>query len=313
MRTKEFELLMRDGNELYTYKWEPEEGKEILGAVQLVHGSCEHSKRYTGFAEFLTSNGFIVYSSDLRGHGFSVASKDDLGYLADKSGWNIVVEDLYEINKYIKAENPGIKVIMLGHSMGSFLARHYAISHGKELDGLIATGTAHNGGLILKLGLFLASRSIKKKGLKFRNLTLNSMSYDSFSNQFKPIRTKQDWLSRDEKIVDEYIEDDLCGFVFTNAAFKDMFEGLLFITNRENIKRTPKELPILLLSGDRDPVGGNGKMVVKAYEEYKTIGVEDVQMKLYKDMRHEILNEINKELVYKDILVWINNILITPR
>jgi alpha-beta hydrolase superfamily lysophospholipase len=134
------------------------------------------------------------------------------------------------------------------------------------------------------------------------------MSYDSFSNQFKPIRTKQDWLTRDKAIVDKYRSDELCGFVFTSSAFRDMFDGLLFITDKNNIGKTPKNLPILLLSGEKDPVGGNGKMVVKAYEEYKKAGIPNVQMKLHKDMRHEILNEIGKEEIYGDILAWINKL-----
>jgi alpha-beta hydrolase superfamily lysophospholipase len=159
---------------------------------------------------------------------------------------------------------------------------------------------------MLRLGKFLAERDIKKNRIKHRNQILNKLSYDSFSNQFKPIRTKQDWLTRDEKIVDKYIEDELCGFVFTSGGFRDMFDGLLFITDRNNIKQTPSKLPILLLSGKKDPVGNNGKMVVKAFNEYKAAGVKDIKMKLYEDMRHEILNEIGKEEVYKDILNSLN-------
>jgi alpha-beta hydrolase superfamily lysophospholipase len=134
------------------------------------------------------------------------------------------------------------------------------------------------------------------------------MSYDSFNNQFKPKRTNFDWLSRDEAIVDKYVEDDLCGFVFTSSAFRDMFEGLLFITDKNNIAKTPKDLPVLILSGDKDPVGGNGKMVKKTYEEYQKAGLINAHMELYENMRHEILNEIGKEEVYGDILAWINNI-----
>jgi alpha-beta hydrolase superfamily lysophospholipase len=308
MNGMEFKLKMRDGHESVTYRWEPEVNKQPIGVVQLVHGSCEHSKRYTDFAGYLTSNGYIVYSMDLRGHGLSVQSKEDLGYFAENNGWNMVVEDIYELTRFIKEKHSGLKLIMLGHSMGSFLARHYASVHGNELDGLIATGTAHNSKLLSKLGKFLAERDIKKNGSRNRNMTLNSMSYDSFSNQFKPIRTKQDWLTRDEAIVDKYRSDELCGFVFTSSAFRDMFYGLLFITDKNNISKTPKNLPILLLSGDKDPVGGNGKMVVKAFEEYKNAGLSKVQMKLYKDMRHEILNEIGKEEVYEDILNWVNKL-----
>ncbi len=306
MKTSEFKLKMKDGCENYMYMWGPEEGKEIHGIVQLVHGSCEHSRRYFNFAEFLTDNGYIVYANDLRGHGLTVKDNKELGYFGEEDGWHTVVEDLYEITKFIKNKHKNLKIIVLGHSMGSFLARHYAAVHGTEVNGVIATGTAHNPRLVLKFGRMLAERDIRKNGPKHRNETLNKMSYDSFSDQFKPIRTKQDWLTRDEKIVDEYIKDELCGFVFTSSGFRDMFEGLLFITDRNNIKMTPKELPMLLLSGKRDPVGANGKTVVKAYKEYKKAGIKNINMKLYDDMRHEILNEIGKEEVYGDILSWIN-------
>lgn len=308
MRSMEFTLTMKDGYDCYVYRWMPDENVKIVGVIQLIHGSCEHSKRYNDFAKFLTENGYIVYSNDLRGHGFSAKSKEDLGYFGDNNGWNIVVEDLYELSLYIKEKHRGLKLIIIGHSMGSFLARHYAIVHGTEINGIIATGTAHNPKILLKLGRFLAKRDIRKNGFQHRSTLLNKMSYDSFSNQFKPIRTKQDWLTRDENIVNEYIEDDLCGFIFTSSAFKDMFDGLLYITNRKNINKTPKEIPLLLLSCEKDPVGGNGKMVQKACEEYKKAGLKNIQMKLYKDMRHEILNEIGKEEVYKDILNWINSI-----
>ena len=308
MKSREFNLTMRDGHKSYIYKWEPEDDEKIIGVVQIVHGSCEHSKRYVDFARFLTSSGYIVYSQDLRGHGFSVSKEEDLGYFAAENGWGKLVDDLNEVVKFIKKEHMGLKRYILGHSMGSFLVRHYAIVYGETIDGVIATGTANNPRFILSFGKLLSERYVKKGRGKHKNELINKISYDSFSNQFKPIRTKQDWLTRDEKIVDEYRHDKLCGFVFTSAAFRDMFEGLLFITDKNNIKNMPKDLPILLLSGKSDPVGNNGKMVEKAYKEYKKYGINNIKMKLYEDMRHEILNEIGKEEVYKDILIWINDI-----
>lgn len=307
MISNEVKILMRDGQESHIYKWEPDGDKEVLGVVQLIHGSCEHAKRYTDFAQFLTNNGYVVYANDLRGHGLSAKSSDDLGYFAEENGWNMLLEDLYELTRFIKEEQKDLKIFIIGHSMGSFLARHYAMIYGTEINGLIAIGTAHNPRAMLKFGKFLAERSIKKDGGKYRNYTLNRLSYDSFCNQFKPIRTKQDWLSRDEKVVDKFRADEKCGFVFTSSAFRDMFNGLLFITDKNNIKNTPKDLPILLISGDKDPVGSNGKMVKKAYEEYKKAGIKNIHMKLYKDMRHEVLNEIGKEKVFEDVLKWINS------
>lgn len=307
MRSSEFSIIMKDGQENHIYKWEPEEDINVLGVIQLVHGSCEHAKRYINFAQFLTDKGYVVYANDLRGHGLSVKSNDDLGYFSEKNGWHILVEDLYELTKFIKKEQESLKFFILGHSMGSFLVRHYAIQYGTEINGLIAIGTAHNPRAMLKFGKFLAERSIEKNGGKYRNYILNRLSYDSFCNQFKPIRTKQDWLSSDEKVVDRFIADEKCGFVFTSSAFRDMFDGLLFITDKNNIIKTPKDLPIFLISGDKDPVGRNGRMVNKAYEEYKKVGINNIQMKLYKNMRHEILNEIGNEKVYEDIIKWINS------
>ncbi|WP_300384544.1 alpha/beta hydrolase [Clostridium sp.] len=307
MEFKESYMTMRDGEKLYINKSIPRKEEEPVGVICIVHGSCEYSKRYNHFISYLVSNGYIVYSYDLRGHGLSNKENETLGYFGESNGWNKLIYDLDEIINLIKNENEKLNLYLLGHSMGSFIVRHYSSMFSKKIDGIIATGTAHNSRLILRTGKLLAEIDIKKNGSKHRNKLLNKISYDSFSNKFKPIRTKQDWLTRDEKIVDEYIEDNLCGFIFTSDAFKDMFEGLLFITDKDNIENTRKNLPILLLSGGSDPVGDNGKMVKQSYKEYKKCGIINIEMKLYKGMRHEILNEIGKEEVYKDILIWINN------
>ncbi|WP_207643664.1 alpha/beta hydrolase [Desnuesiella massiliensis] len=308
MRTNKFKIRMRDGQELHIYKWEPEDAIEIKGIIQLVHGSCEHSARYADFANFITEKGYVVYSNDHRGHGLSANSSEDFGFFGENNGWQAMVEDLNELTKLIRKDYAEEKITLLGHSMGSFLARHYAIEYGSSINGLIATGTAHNPRMLLQLGKSLAEREIKNRGPKHRSNFLNKLSYESFNNKFRPIRTKQDWLTRDEKIVDKFIEDEFCGFVFTTSGFRDMFNGLLYITDIRNIVKTPKNLPILLLSGKDDPVGANGRMVNKAFNHYKRAGVENVNMKLYDGMRHEILNELGKEEVYNDILNWIEGI-----
>lgn len=308
MRTNEFKLRVKDGQELQVYKWQPEEGTTVKGIIQLVHGSCEHSARYADFAHFITEKGYVVYSNDHRGHGLSVNSPEDFGYFGENNGWQAMVEDLNELTKLIRKDYAEEKITLLGHSMGSFLARHYAIECGSSINGLIVTGTAHNPRALLKLGKALAEREIKNKGPKHRSSFLNRLSYESFNRKFSPIRTKQDWLTRDEKIVDKFIGDELCGFIFTTSGFRDMFQGLLYITDVRNILKTPKNLPILLLSGKDDPVGANGRMVNKAFNHYKRAGIENVNMKLYDGMRHEILNELGKEEVYNDILNWIEGI-----
>ncbi|MGL4337121.1 MAG: lysophospholipase [Turicibacter sp.] len=301
-------MKMKDGQYINLYVWDSVEWNEIKGIVQLVHGSCEHAMRYDAFAKFLNEQGFIVYANDHRGHGKSVNNEEDFGYFGEVEGWQHMVDDLYEINQMIHDKYPHASIVMLGHSMGSFLSRHYAIDYGQSIDGLILSGTAHNPKVLLSLGCFISSCIKSVKGSKHRSKFINKMSYDSFNKPYKDARTTHEWLTQDTKMVDEFLADDACGFIFTTAGFKDMFEGLLYITNQKNIEKMPKTLPTYFISGEADPVGGNGKMVSKAYNAFIKAGITSVQMKLYPTMRHEILNELEKETVYNDILVFLHQI-----
>lgn len=302
MRISQFQLP--DGS-THVYKWEPEETEKISGIIQIVHGSCEHANRYERFARFLTEHGWIVYANDLRGHGRSVSDRSDLGYFGEQEGWTGMVDDLHKVTELIRREHPHSQIIMIGHSMGSFLARHYAILHGSELAGLILSGTAHYARLTLLAGKWLANRVIRTKGIKHRSTQLYNLTYSSFNRRFRPARTEQDWLSRDQAEVDLFVQDELCGFVFTAGGFRDMFDGLLFITDPNHMVKTPKDLPILMISGTDDPVGNFGKTVKQAYNAYQQAGLTKVRMKLYEGMRHEILNEIGREEVYEDIKEWV--------
>ncbi|MCQ6562109.1 alpha/beta hydrolase [Paenibacillus mendelii] len=302
MRSSQFQLPDRP---IHVYKWEPDEGKPLSGIVQLVHGSCEHAGRYEAFAQYLTGQGLVVYANDHRGHGLSVKNNEDFGYFGERDGWDHMVDDLYKLTGLARREHPGLNVTMLGHSMGSFMARHYAVKYGSAVDGMILSGTAHYGRLLLRLARLIAVWEVWSRGSRFHSTFLYRMTYQSFNHRFQPIRTNQDWLTRDQSIVDRFMADERCGFVFTASGFRDMFDGLLYITKPANISQTPKSLPILLLSGTDDPVGTYGKMVEEAYNAYRTVGVIDVNMKLYEGMRHEILNEIGREQVYADILDWL--------
>lgn len=308
MIKSESELAMADGQLIHIYLWKPDEGIGVRGIVQIAHGAAEYGNRYEAFALFLTANGYIVCTSDHRGHGLSAKVKTDLGFFADEDGWNKIVGDLYAITKYLKNEFKGMEVFLLGHSMGSFLARTYAILYGSEIRGLILSGTAHNSKLSLMFGKYIAERDIRTGKARSFNPLLNKMAFKDLNKSFKGGTTDYEWLSRDPEIVDKYIKDEFCGFDFTSSAFRDMFGGLLFITDRKNISKTPKELPILLLSGSNDPVGAKGKMVTKCYHEYVRAGIKNVNMRLYDGMRHEILNEKGKEEVYQDMLNWFNGI-----
>ena len=303
-QTEAFQLS--DGKDILLHKWQPEENRGVAGVIQLIHGSCEHIGRYDEFASFLADEGYVVYGWDLRGHGLSVAINEELGYFGEVNGWNLMLGDISKINSFIREKHPNEKIVLIGHSMGSFLARHYAITHGGSIDGLIAIGTAHNPRILLQLGRCLAEVDIMVRGPRNRSDLIYGLSYGSFNKGFSPPRTKQDWLTRNDKIVDSFLSDTLCGFVLTSAGFRDMFRGLLEITSYHNIVKNPKELPMLLLSGKEDPVGQGGKQVKKAYDLYKKAGIKNIQIKLYEEMRHEILNELQREVVFKDILEWLN-------
>lgn len=303
MRCSQF-VCGLDGS-IPVYLWEPDDDKPLRGIVQLVHGSCEHAGRYAGFAQFLTEQGFVVYAHDLRGHGRAIRSTEDYGYFGERGGWTAMVRELGEVTRLARTRHPGLKLVLLGHSMGSFLARHYALAQIEPLDGLVLIGTAHHKRALLLSGRLLARGIVAARGSHFHSALLYKLSYAAFNYRFEPSRTPQDWLTRDEAVVDAFIRDEACGFVFAAAGFRDMFEGLLTITDPAQIRQTPPDLPILMLYGTDDPVGDFGKMVQQAYDAYLEAGVRRVELKAYEGMRHEILNELGKEEVYQDIAVWL--------
>ena len=305
MKETHFFHRMSDDSLHSIYIWKPNDNMQTMGAVQLVHGSCEHSARYRDFAKYLTEQGFMIIANDLRGHGKTAKNVTDLGYFADDNGWEILIKDLQEVNHYIKDANPDLPIFMIGHSMGSFLARHYSLVHGDTIEGLVAIGTSHQTKIELQFGILAAYLGMNWKGKKETGYFLNKFTYEVFNKGINPVRTKSDWISRNEQIVDDFIEDERCGFIFSHSAFRDMFTGLLYITNPRSIQNGPTHLPIYLLSGLEDPVGSKGKQVKKAYQAYKNAGYEHVSIKLYPDMRHEILNELGNKIVYQDIVNWL--------
>lgn len=294
----------RDKHQIYTYKWEQAEDPKAI--IQIIHGAAEYANRYDTFAKVLVSRGFTVYSHDHRGHGKSVKDNEQFGYFGERDGFRNLVEDTYEVTKHIKSQHPDKKLFVLGHSMGSFIARYFTILYSEKIDGLLVVGTGNNSAASLNLGIKVAETYIKaNKGHKPNDL-LDTLIFKAFDLNFIRDREKNAWLTRDKNSREEFASDSYCGKVFTSYAFRDMFEGVKFVTDPENVARIRKSLPIFVLSGDKDPVGGNGKMVKKAYDLYKKQGIKHVKLKLYKDMRHEILNEIGKQEVYKDIIIWIS-------
>lgn len=290
-----------DAADIRVRKWTPD--CDVVGTVQIAHGIAEHCERYDEFCEFLCKKGIAVYINDHRGHGKSV-SNGKIGYFAKENGWNKVVADMHSIYEISNQDYPGVSHILFGHSMGSFLARTYQFTYADDFDGVIICGTAQMPGVVVGAGHALASLISKLADDKPSDI-LDKIAFGAYNNNFKPARTKFDWLSRDESVVDRYIADPMCGFVATAGLFKDMMSGLKMIANPVNVSKMNKLTPVLFIAGNEDPVGENGKGVVRAVKAFENACIKSVSLKLYEGARHELLNEINKYVVFEDIYSWI--------
>ena len=290
--------------DIFVRCWFVDEPKAI---VQIVHGMAEHGIRYEGFAKFLNDNGISVCIADHMGHGKSTSEGKDenLGYFGERDGDVHLTDDQAALTDLIKADYPGVPYILFGHSMGSFIARRYCAFYADKLNAAVFCGTAGaNPGA--SAGRVLAGTQRVFKGSKYPSKLIDKIAFGSYNKRTEN-RTPFDWLTKDTEIVDAYIADKYCGHLFTVAGYNDLFNLLIFVNNYEWYTKVPKELPILLIAGAEDPVGNYGKGVKEVYDKLANTGHTDVTMKLYKDDRHEILNEFDKETVYTDVLDFINS------
>ena len=307
---KSFTFKDKGDLEIFVYKWLPDENVQVKGVVQIAHGMAETADRYEGFARTLTNDGFIVYANDHRGHGKTAGEIDKLGDLGE-DGFNSMVENMHGLNEIIKAENMSLPIYLLGHSMGSFLTQRYICLYGNELNGVMMTGTCGKHGIIIDIGRLIAKVEIKRIGRSAKSILLNKLMFGRNNNSFKTSRTAFDWLSRDNKEVDTFIDDPFCGTIFTAGFFCDFLGGLKGIESEDEIKSVSKDLPIYIFAGDKDPVGKNGMGVLRLVKTYKKHGIKDLVYKMYKDGRHEMLHESNKEEVFMDVVKWLNTHLIS--
>lgn len=293
----------KDGLEIQAWKFIPENPKAV---VQLIHGSLEYAARYQEFIEVLTKHNIAVYAMDLRGHGETAVKSDSLNIFSkDDDGWGLALDDLAIQLGHIKADLPGLPIMLMGHSMGSFLARDIASSIGESYDGLILSGTGRATALLTYSGIFLA-KIFKLFSRNKPNALLHQLVYGTLNDKFKNARTDYDFLSRDEKVVDNYIADPLCGQLITPEYGHELASGVLKINKNSAYTNTPSQLPIYLFSGADDPVGGErGNYVHEVAALYEKSGHDNVTVKLWPDGRHETLNELNKEDVYQAVLDWI--------
>lgn len=311
MRKEDFYYPSADGiNTVHALRWKPEDKPKAV--LQIVHGMTEFVGRYSHFASFLADNGFLVVGEDHLGHGGTVTSEGDYGYFG-KDGNKNMIKDIHRLRLDTQLANPDVPYFLLGHSMGSFLVRQYVTcNNGKNaenLAGVIVMGTGHQSMVALKAGKALAKALTKIRGEKSTSKAIEKMAFGVYLNKIENPRTDKDWLTRDEKIVDWYRNEEWCMFSFTVDAYYNMFKGMEVAHDTRKMKMLPDNMPILFISGAEDPVGGWGEGVRKTWEIYENNSPCHLDLKLYEGMRHEILNEIGKEEVYEDLLTWMKEVI----
>ncbi len=298
------EFKSKDGKtQIHATIWLPE--GEIKGVVQIIHGMAEYGERYALFAQYLSENGYLVGVNDHIGHGKSINSDDDLGYFAP-NGYEVALEDLREFTKLLKEYAPQAPVYLLGHSMGSFFCRRYISLYGEELKGAIIMGSGYQSTVTTFAALTITKIISAFKGERYRSKFVDNLAFGAYNKKIAPVRTKFDWLSVNQDNVDKYVADEKCGITFTCNGFETLFNAVKYSCAAQTFKNTPKNLPILLVSGSDDPVGDYGKAIEKIYDLYCKNGVENVDMILYRGARHEILNDICAVQVQEDILSFLN-------
>ena len=302
MPESEFDFRADDGQTLLARRWLPEGPPRAI--VQIAHGLAEHSARYAPLAAALNAAGYGAYANDHRGHGPRAAAAD-LGHFADKGGWDKVVGDLWTLNRRIAAEQAGTPIVFLGHSLGSFLGRDFIAKHSDALAGVALSGSNGKPPMIAALGRLIAREERLRLGKRGKSDPIFQMWFGEFNKPFKPARTESDWLSRDEKEVDAFVADPLCGFPFTTQLAIDVLDALPRVTSRQSLAPIRKDMPIYVFSGERDPVGANIQGLIG---DLKTAGFTGLTTRIYPGARHETLNETNRDEVTRDLIAWLDGL-----
>ena len=287
MPASELSYKSADGTKIVAYRWEPEDAL-VNAAVQVTHGMGEHARRYEHVAQALNDAGFVVYAQDHRGHGATgdPAAYGDLG----EGGWTALVDDIGLLSEKIRADTPGLPLILLGHSMGSFAVQQYLLDHSADVDGVVLTGTAAIDLLEPALDLDVP------------------LDLTGFNAPFQPARTDYDWLSRDEAIVDAYIADPACGFGIDADSAKVMFAGARRLADPAQVAAIRDNLPVYIAVGEADPVNGGLNLLTPLTERLESAGLTDVTVRVYPEARHEILNESNRDEVIAELNRWLSRV-----
>lgn len=310
MRTEKFFQTMRDGTEISVNRWLPDSDEDIKAVIVLSHGMLEHSLRYDRVGSELAEKGYVFNAHDHRGHGRTAFNAEQKGtgeffVLAKKDGFNAVEGDLEEIIKRVSSDYPNKKIILLGHSFGSFISQAYIERNEGLISACVLCGTAGPQNASANLGLCVANCISLFHKYNYKSKGLQKLVFNGYCKKVPEAKTGFEWLSKSQANIDMYLNDSWCGGIASLEFFRDLFGGLKNIHKKSNMKKVPKNLPVFFIAGDEDPVGSYGKTIVKLSEIYKKNGVSDVDVKLYNGYRHEIFNEEISSEVIEDVDSWI--------
>lgn len=304
MKKEEFYYKSADKETMiHAVRWIPEEEPKAI--IQISHGVTEYILRYEELAQYLTKRGYLVIGNDDLGHGDSI-NKYPM-YFGPEGSWFIASSDIHTCLVLSKEKYNHLPCYILGFSLGSFLARTNLINYPEDYDGTILLGTGQQSKLAISLGLIMAKKMAKKMGDTKTGEEIDNLTYDSYNKKFTPIKTKFDWLCANEDAIEEYMNDKKRGDSFTAGLFRELLLGMKYAGDNSNISKMRKDIPILLLSGEQDPVGEFGKGVIRLNKKFNKMGINDVSMKLYPNMRHDILHEKEYQKVYTDIDYWLKD------
>ncbi len=301
---KNFRLPSKDGkHQLHVVMWIPKE--PVRAVVQISHGMVEYIERYEEFAEYANAHGILVVGNDHLGHGHTAQNEQELGYFCKRHMSKTVVADLHRVTKATKKQYPDVPYFLLGHSMGSFLARRYLMTYGKELSGAILCGTGRQLPPVLTFGRMVENVMERVKGEDYRSKVFDRMVFGTYNRKVEHPVGENDWICSVPEVVEKKNGEIHGSFIFTLNGFRTLFDTIAYIQQPAHINRIPKKLPLFFIAGSEDPVGDYGRGVQEVYECYRKAGIKNLAIKLYEGDRHEIFNEEDRQEVFEDVMDWL--------